>query len=371
MARMRLLFSIALLVGLGSFSALADGPAEQKAEGSSSDDDGLLVPPDDLGPAAIVNGAPGGPPFVFALVWFDDAAGTGAVFCSGTMLTGRYGITAAHCIDAMNTDYAGLDVYASFSADVYNDPWNAELIDSTLIHPDYVSGGLEADIAVVRLANVVANGRAILNDEPIYDWQLGGASTDELLFVGFGVTTDSGTDEGLRRQAWIPPDRCMSSDGQFFIGCDNEDATLLWSEHETRNVCSGDSGGAALEQQNNRWELVGVNSAVAPACVGGGNIAVRVDRYIDWIVLNAPGAVVSSPGESDTDTDTDADTDVDTDTDADSDADSDADADADTFDTEDVTGRRGGLCAVSGPVSGAASVWLVLAIAGIRRRKRQ
>ena len=55
-------------------------------------------------------------------------------------------------------------------------------------------------------------------------------------------------------------------------------------------MCFGDSGGAALIQDNNQqWTLIGVNSFVYdpeggdPTCEGGASAALRVDSYLLWI----------------------------------------------------------------------------------------
>ena len=82
---------------------------------------------------------------------------------------------------------------------------------------------------------------------------------------------------GIKRYAEMP---IYSYDNQFIYALDTAD---------DQNLCSGDSGGAALEDNGGgNYELAGVNSFVFAyssytTCEGGGSGATRVDRNIDFI----------------------------------------------------------------------------------------
>jgi len=164
---------------------------------------------------------------------------------------------------------------------------------------------------------------------------------DELTYVGYGITSDCTSNNdpdcytsGYKRYAKMP---VYTFDSQFIYSLDLEDE---------QNICSGDSGGAALEKvSNNTYELAGVNSfgfayeSNYTTCEGGGSGAARVDKYISWIegytdVYAAEESDSDTDADTDADSDADSDADADSDTDADSDSDSDADSDADSdFDT--------------------------------------
>ena len=64
------------------------------------------------------------------------------------------------------------------------------------------------------------------------------------------ATTDNGWDSGYKRYAEMP---VVDYDSYFIYSLDTADA---------QNLCSGDSGGAALEPVGSSYELAGVNSFV-------------------------------------------------------------------------------------------------------------
>jgi hypothetical protein len=101
---------------------------------------------------------------------------------------------------------------------------------------------------------------------------------DELIYVGWGITGDTDYySSGTKRYAEMP---IYQYDNQFIYALDTAD---------DQNLCSGDSGGAALEDNGGgSYELAGVNSFVfayssSSTCDGGGSGATRVDKNIDFI----------------------------------------------------------------------------------------
>ena len=76
----------------------------------------------------------------------------------------------------------------------------------------------------------------------------------ELQMVGFGITRTGREDSGYKRTADMP---INDFDDQF---------VYVYDPSERQNVCSGDSGGAALYNQDGSWVLTGVNSFTAGDC---------------------------------------------------------------------------------------------------------
>ena len=377
------LSQLALAALLLSTSALA-GPLDPFRNGSPDlgDDTGdrggeeLIFPTND-GPMGIWNGQDTSEhPAVIALVAYHPTQSYVGVFCSGTIVSRKWVITAAHCVDAFANDYAGWDIYISFNNRVYEQSWNAIQVKRGIMHPQYNESTISNDIAVVELVSQVYSVTPMtVNDEGLSDLDAGNIFHT---FVGYGVTGDGRNDGGIKRKTQINFQGCMDPGFQSLVNCGSSSAQVMYSESSNTNVCQGDSGGAALENQGGNWELVGVNSFVTPSCINGGNGAVRVDKFLPWIRQYITDLDTTGGGFGDTDTDTDTDSETDTDTDTDTDT-SPPDPD-DWSDTGwEPAGRPSddqylrpafGFCS-SVPSAPGGAAWLGLAgLIGLVRRRR-
>lgn len=231
-------------------------------------------------PESIVNGTPtDGYPNVVSLAGVANWGGYS--FCSGTLIDPEWVVTAAHCVDEIPyMQSQGMDVYAVFGGDVYNAADDFIQMAGFEMHPDYNAAQLQYDIGLLQLSSP-KNGvdLAVLNDEPVDSSWIG----QEMVFVGYGITSDNGGGGGIKRVTEIP---VQAYDSQFIQSYDPD-----------TNLCSGDSGGAAFEQTaQGTLELAGVNSWVSPGCVGGSNGVTRVDMNIDWILTYVPNALLGGDG---------------------------------------------------------------------------
>lgn len=316
-------------------------------------------------PPPIVGGSEvSGHPYKQVGAFVAEKGGFAGNFCSGTLVAARRVITAAHCVSAAEQyQDAGYTLYFVV-ADKVAGSWEASaVIKSMHVHPDYSpTADLPVhDIAVLYLESGIQDfGTMSLNTE----YMVPSDVDEELTYVGYGLTdSDQANSGGTRRKVSIP---VFHYDNSF---------VYTYDEAGSKNVCSGDSGGAAIwkDPETDTWELVGVNSFVfdidrVPADCDSGKpaaAAVRVDRELDFLAEH-----VDFELEADTDTDADSDTDTDTDTDSDSDSDSGVlqETDADTGDT----GRSDTGARCEGCSQGSPSGWWALGLVGLlglRRRR--
>jgi hypothetical protein len=102
----------------------------------------------------------------------------------------------------------------------------------------------------------------------------------DITYVGFGITSDSGSGSGTKRTVDVPI-------YEYYSGL-----IITWDSEGGANICSGDSGGAALRDDGGTMELVGINSfgfmisgssrvlCDSPDAAAG---ITRVDAVLGWI----------------------------------------------------------------------------------------
>lgn len=200
----------------------------------------------------------------------------GMSFCSGTLIDEMWVVTAAHCVEAVE-EYAGygMDIYFMLGHSLYAQDGvdYYDTVETWIMHPDYSSSStsLSSDIGLLELTSGITEVEPMpMSQEVPSDLWIG----EYLDYVGWGVTTDEGQDSGKKRTTSIP--------------YNSVDDVFVYAYDPNTNLCSGDSGGAALRWTDEGYTLVGVNSFVfsvqgSNPCVGGASGATRIDAFYGWI----------------------------------------------------------------------------------------
>lgn len=172
---------------------------------------------------------------------------TATELCTGTLLSSRVVLTAAHCLAQLQDDDPPVRVFTGSSA--------AKAIQSVqaaevAIHPEYCPPNEckedDFDIAYIVLAEAIKGIEPIepITDQDEYDDVI---STDaRVTLVGFGATEDNLI--GVKHKVTTTITGFTSTGYEFYAGGDGKDS------------CNGDSGGPALVESDGEWRLAGVLS---------------------------------------------------------------------------------------------------------------
>lgn len=206
------------------------------------------------------------------------------VFCTCTIISANWIMTAAHCTDIVTptdillVDVGDLDLGTTSEAASYR-----VQADRWISHPRWDSRARANDIALVHLKNKIAFSPTV--QPACLPFSLQGENLDFLRakISGWGTTVSGGLSASLRLNkadvTILPEEICRPMFGAAWP------PHGLCTRESGKSGCSGDSGGSVDLVKNGRSYAVGVTSNVAAGCnTNFPNIFVRVTSYLDWIV---------------------------------------------------------------------------------------
>lgn len=211
--------------------------------------------------SAIVGGVTdNGDPATVALVV--GANGQYEQFCTGTLVSPKTVVTAAHCINAYGGQYNYFVNFGTYASQ----PTRSVKVVSQLAHPLYAGSGSH-DFGVLQLQNAVTDVAPIeMNATPLTQADVG----KPIRHAGFGVTSGAQNGAGIKRQVSYSI-REITAD-------------LIESGAAGMQTCNGDSGGPALMVMpgSSAEKLVGVVSFGDQNCTIFGDDG-RIDVDVAWI----------------------------------------------------------------------------------------
>jgi hypothetical protein len=169
-------------------------------------------------------------------------------FCSGTVVSKRTVVTAAHCAPGITRVFFGPRAAR---------PTASIAVVREIAHPGYDENSMTNDVAVLALAS-----DAPVQPAPLLREGLANNGTwigPDFTFVGYGITNGTtGAGFGVKRVVKFP----IAAVGPARVGgtAGTIDATQFYYRTAGKNTCSGDSGGPAFATKNGVLLLAGVTS---------------------------------------------------------------------------------------------------------------
>jgi hypothetical protein len=197
----------------------------------------------------------------------------GKLQCTGTLISSRTVITAAHCLAGFDPTKMTFVLGSNYQYPGQNGgPFNIE----SVAYPDgkdapfhFNEKTLEDDIGIVTLKQTINIPPARLYQPPP-TWSDILNNHVSLLFVGFGFNVIDGDMVGLG----------IKREGAWEIS-DVTNRTVSFSV-PGKNTCYGDSGGPAFLDTGNELQLIAITSGGGGDCTSGG-VETRLDAYMTWI----------------------------------------------------------------------------------------
>lgn len=190
------------------------------------------------------------------LIW-QDTKGDQHV-CSSTLIDNQTLLTAAHCVNE------AVKMQAVFYTDVtcgsgYRRSQHTIKVDKMVFHPGY--SGISKDLTVFddnQDLGLVHLSLPAPANFPIFRISKNPKElTSDLFIYGYGITGTFKHDSMLLRKAVVKRKKTNDDSNIYFIN-----NGLLWDQTEGSGLCSGDSGGAVLMDDNGELVIASVNSEV-------------------------------------------------------------------------------------------------------------
>jgi secreted trypsin-like serine protease len=194
---------------------------------------------------------------------------TSGSLCTGTVISARAVLTAAHCVDP--SVIGSGNVFDVYQGTYFGTSSSRLSISSTAFDPQFDVNRLDGghDIAVLTLAKSTTLAPVPFNTQPLDSTNL----STPVRIVGYGASSHRNSGAGTKRTVTTNIDAISSLLVQ--IGGSNQQS------------CHGDSGGPALQTIGGVEMIIGVTSfgndrSSGNVCFGGG-YDTRVDDYTDFI----------------------------------------------------------------------------------------